>query len=173
MRCSLHLSSYSIKLWGSLNALTRGWTESSISLELTKTGASGEKLECYGSSVSHGVHASRETQQSRQGSTSHLSLLLSLVPIWINSCDFFSFHHKAAYSFTSLVHLLLFGHKVLNWLCVETSLNVATSLSDLGKYLFLQLLWFFFPPLKWSPLAKDTADAWKWVCSDLKVMSLP
>lgn len=123
--------------------LTWGWTESSISLELTKTGASGEKLERYGSSVSHGVHASRETQQSHQGSTSHLSLLLSLVSIWINSISFPALiHHKAAYSFTSLVHFLLFGRKVLNWLCVETSLNVATLL--LGKYLFLQLLWFFF-----------------------------
>lgn len=89
MRCALRLSFYAVTLWGSLNAFnTGGWTESSISLELTKTGASGEKLERYGSSVSHGVHASRETQPSRQGSTSHLSLLLSLVPIGINSVRF-------------------------------------------------------------------------------------
>lgn len=82
--CPLTLSHFE----GHWMHLTQGWTESSISLELTKTGASGEKLECYGSSVSHGVHASRETQQSRQGSTSHLSLLLSLVLIWINSVQF-------------------------------------------------------------------------------------
>lgn len=89
MRCALRLSFYAVTLWGSLNAFNMGgWTESSISLELTKTGASGEKLERYGSSVSHGVHASRETQPSRQGSTSHLSLLLSLVPIGINSVRF-------------------------------------------------------------------------------------
>lgn len=54
-----------------------GPTESSISLKLTKTGASGEKLECNGSFVSHRVHASRETQQSCQGSTPHLNLLHS------------------------------------------------------------------------------------------------
>lgn len=55
-----------------------GWTESSISLtELTKTGASGEKLDCNGSSFSHRVHASGETQQGCQGSTPHFSLLHS------------------------------------------------------------------------------------------------
>lgn len=82
--CPLTLSHFE----GHWMHLTRGWTENSISLELTKTGASGEKLERYGSSVSHGVHASGETRQSRQGSTSHLSLLLSLVTIWINSVQF-------------------------------------------------------------------------------------
>lgn len=92
MRCAFSLSCYSTSLWGSLNVPPLppnwGWTESSISLELTKTGASGEKLECNGSSVSHRVHASRKTQQSCQGSTPPTSVCFTLVPIWIDPMRF-------------------------------------------------------------------------------------
>lgn len=138
MRRPLHLSHFE----GHWIHLTWGWTESSISLELTKTGASGEKLERYGSSVSHGVHASRETRQSRQGSTSHLSLLLSLVPIWINSVRF-------VFLPSSIIKLHTHLPPSCTWSCLAVKfwigyalrcLNFATPLSDLGKYLFLQLL---------------------------------
>lgn len=128
MRSAPGLSCYSTSLWGPLNAFPRGWTESSISLELTKTGASGEKLECNGSSVSHRVHASRETQQSCQGSAPHLSLLHSSSNLnWPSEISFSTIiHNKAAYSFTSLSHLLVWPQD-FNWLYVELLLLTFTT----------------------------------------------
>lgn len=128
MRSAPGLSCYSTSLWGPLNAFPRGWTESSISLELTKTGASGEKLECNGSSVSHRVHASRETQQSCQGSAPHLSLLHSSSNLnWPSEISFSTIiHNKAAYSFTSLSHLFVWPQD-FNWLYVELLLLTFTT----------------------------------------------
>lgn len=117
-----HSSSLHVRV---TECISWGWTESSISLELTKTGASGEKLECYGSSVSHRIHTSRETQQSCQGSTPPspppLSLLHSssnlmhppLKMLFFAIIDsvrflFSPIHYKAAYSFTYLLPLASF-----------------------------------------------------------------
>lgn len=133
-----------------------GWTESSISLELTKTGASGEKLECNGSSVSHRVHASRETQQSCQGSTPHLSLFHSssnlMHPPSKNAVFAiidpvrFIFHHHSEHS-CILIYLTLalspfcFGLQFPIG-CVLGCWTMLLGISDFIYYFFFEQIYF-------------------------------
>lgn len=111
-----------------MHFFSRSWTESSVSLELTKTGASGEKLDRYGGSVSHRVHASRETESCQGSTPPSPSVCFTLVSIWNDPVRFFFFsfffffaaiHYKAAYSFASLLHLLGLSFFLFNWLHVS------------------------------------------------------
>jgi len=147
-----------------------GWTESSISLELTKTGAPGEKLERNGSSVSHRVHASKETQQSCQGSTPHLSLR-HLVPIWCIPSPPISFlchtwsseiilfatiHYRAAYSFSSLS-----PHSALCLYLIYSFTNLRLSIWPIKCFLSSEIYGSLAQRSAWC---LEMSVQWPWDC---------